>query len=239
MERLLALNEGVKSRLKTGEVLKVEEAVPVLSVRTYATEEYTEEVPYITEQVEDAEMYENTTEVTREGVNGESRVIAKITKVNGVETERQAISSETLTEPVSQIEKVGTKKRPPTVGSGSFMAPTVGSLSSRYGGRWGRSHNGIDISGSHDSPIKAADGGVVTYADWMDGYGNYIVIDHENGYETAYAHCNSLCKEVGDRVFKGEVIARMGNTGRSTGTHLHFEVKKDGAFCDPLEYVTY
>ena len=73
----------------------------------------------------------------------------------------------------------------------------------------------------------------------MDGYGYYVIIDHENGYQTAYAHCNSIDVAVGDRVTKGEEIAKMGSTGRSTGVHLHFEVKKDGEFVNPLEYVGY
>ena len=239
VERLLALNDGINEKIKEGDILTVEEAVPVLSVRTVDTEEYEESVPYTVEKIKDAGLYENTTAVAQKGVNGKNRIIAKITRVNGVETSREKLSAEELTAPVNQIEKVGTKKRPPTTGSGTFLKPTVGSLSSRYGSRWNRSHNGIDITGAHNTPIKAADGGVVTYSGWMDGYGNYIVINHENGYQTAYGHCSSLLKNVGDRVSKGDTIAKMGNTGRSTGTHLHFEVKKNGVFQNPLEYVNY
>lgn len=239
IERLLALNEGVGENIKEGDVLKIEAAVPVLSVRTVSTEEYEEEIPFEVEKIKDAALYENTVSVAQKGVSGKNRIVAKITKVNGIETERKKLSLEKISDPVKQIEKVGTKKRPPTTGSGVFINPTVGSLSSRYGSRWNRSHNGIDIAGSYNTPIKAADGGVVTYSGWMSGYGNYIVINHENGYQTAYGHCASLNKKVGDRVAKGDVIAKMGNTGRSTGTHLHFEVKKDGAYQNPLKYVGY
>ena len=144
-----------------------------------------------------------------------------------------------ISEPVKRIEKIGTMERPPTTGSGTFISPTKGTLSSRYGVRWERNHNGIDVCGAHNTDILAADGGEVTYAGWMSGYGNYVVINHENGYQTAYAHCESLCVSVGDRVCKGELIAKMGSTGRSTGTHLHFEVKKDGQFVNPLDYVEY
>lgn len=239
VERLLALNSGISEKIKEGDKIKIEASVPLLSVRSVKNEEYTEEVPFEVEKINDPDIYENTTVVAKAGVKGSNKVLAKVTKINGVETERQVISTEAISLPEKQIEKVGTKKRPATTGSGTFIKPTYGSLSSRYGSRWGRRHTGIDIAGSYGSSIKAADGGVVTYSGWMDGYGKYIVINHENGYQTAYGHCSSLVKNVGDRVYKGEEIAKMGNTGRSTGTHLHFEVKKDGVFQNPLGYVGY
>jgi len=239
VERLLALNEGIGEKIKEGDKIRIEESVPLISVRTVRNSEYLEEVPFEVEKIKDSDLYENTTVVTREGAKGETKILAKITEVNGVETAREVLKSEITKEPVKQIEKIGTKKRPPTTGSGTFVKPSYGSLSSRYGKRWDRKHNGIDIAGEYNSSIKASDGGKVTYAGWMDGYGNYVVIDHENGYETAYGHCASLLVTVGQRVAKGDIIAKMGNTGRSTGTHLHFEVKKNGVFVNPLEYVGY
>ncbi len=239
VEHILALNEAISENIREGMELKVEKPVPLLSVCTVQTVSLTEAVPYETEEIDDGSIYEGRTVVAREGQDGSAKVLARVTKVNGVETKKDVLESETLAEPVSRIVKVGTKERPPTTGSGTFIKPTYGTLSSRYGARWNRKHNGIDIAGSYNSDIKAADGGIVTYADWMSGYGNYIIIDHENGYTTAYGHCASLTVSVGDRVAKGDVIAKMGNTGRSTGTHLHFEVKKNGAFVNPLEYVGY
>ena len=239
IERLLALNDGLSEGIKEGDVVMLEAAQPLISVRTVRDEEYLEELPYEVEKIKDSDIYENTTVVAKEGALGETKILARVTEVNGIETSREVLKSEVLREPVKQIEKIGTKKRPPTTGSGTFINPSYGSLSSRYGKRWDRSHNGIDIAGQHNSNIKAADGGKVTYAGWMDGYGNYVVINHENGYETAYGHCASLLVKVGQRVAKGDIIAKMGNTGRSTGTHLHFEVKKNGCFVNPLEYVGY
>lgn len=239
VERILALNDDISDDIKAGMKIKVEQPTPLLSVRSVQTLAMTEGVPYEIEKIKDDTIYEGKSVVTQKGKEGTAKVIARVTKVNGVQTQKDVLESETVTKPVKQIEKVGTKKRPPTTGSGTFIRPTYGSLSSRYGSRWNRSHNGVDIAGSYNSDIKASDGGVVTYADWMSGYGNYVVIDHENGYETAYGHCASLDVKVGDRVAKGEVIAKMGNTGRSTGTHLHFEVRKNGKFVNPLEYVGY
>ncbi|MBQ9737140.1 MAG: peptidoglycan DD-metalloendopeptidase family protein [Clostridia bacterium] len=239
VEHLLALNDHIDDNIKEGMEIKVEETVPRLSVRSVQTVSLTEPVPYTVEKIKDGSIYEGRTVVSQKGKEGSARVLAKVTKVNGVEIDKNVLESETLTQPVVQIEKVGTKKRPPTTGSGTFINPSFGTLSSRYGRRWGRNHNGIDIAGSYNSPIKAADGGVVTYSGWMSGYGNYVIINHENGYQTAYGHCASLDVNVGDRVAKGDVIAKMGSTGRSTGTHLHFEVRKNGQYVDPLKYVGY
>lgn len=120
-----------------------------------------------------------------------------------------------------------------------FINPAHGVLTSEYGERWGRKHTGIDIGGNEGSDIVAAGGGKVVFAGWVTGYGYYTVIDHENGFQTAYAHCSELLVSSGERVLKGQKIAFMGNTGNSTGTHLHFEVKSDGEYCNPLDYVVY
>ncbi|MBO4941704.1 MAG: peptidoglycan DD-metalloendopeptidase family protein [Clostridia bacterium] len=239
VEHILAMNDEITENIREGMVIKVEEAVPLLSVRTVQTVSLVEPVPYTVEKIKDDSLYEGRTEVKRSGIDGSAKILARVTKINGKEVQKDVLESETVSEPVSQIEKIGTKKRPATTGSGTFISPTFGTLSSRYGGRWGRQHTGIDIAGSYNSAIKAADGGKVTYAGWMSGYGNYVVIDHENGYQTGYGHCASLLVSEGDRVAKGEIIAKMGNTGRSTGTHLHFEVKKNGEFVNPLKYVGY
>lgn len=127
----------------------------------------------------------------------------------------------------------------PTIACGSFINPAVGVISSNFGERWGRQHTGVDIAGETGSAILAADAGVIIYADWMSGYGNYIIIDHENGTKTAYGHCDTLLVSSGERVTQGQVIAQMGSTGNSTGPHLHFEIKVDDEYQDPLGYVAY
>lgn len=239
IEHLLALNKDKSGSFGEDVQLNVEKRVPLLSVRSVQTLSLTEPVPFEVEQIKDASSYEGNVVIAQEGKEGSEKVIARVTKINGVETKRDILERETLKKPVKQIEKIGSMARPASTGTGKFINPTYGVLSSRYGSRWGKNHNGIDVAGSLNTDIKAADGGVVTYAGWMSGYGNYITIDHENGYQTSYAHCESLCVSVGARVSKGDVIAKMGNTGRSTGTHLHFEVKKNGVYVNPLEFVSY
>lgn len=120
-----------------------------------------------------------------------------------------------------------------------FINPTLGVLTSNFGSRWGRQHHGIDIGGDSGTEIYAALSGNVIFAGTAGGYGNYIKLKHDNGYETAYGHCKSLVVKEGQYVEKGQLIAYMGSTGNSTGPHLHFEVKIDGEFVNPLEYVVY
>ncbi|MBN4069545.1 M23 family metallopeptidase, partial [bacterium AH-315-G05] len=107
------------------------------------------------------------------------------------------------------------------------------------GMRWGRRHEGIDIAAPIGTPIIAADGGVVTFAGRRGAYGKLVIINHENGFQTYYAHCNGFNVKVGERVHKGQKIATVGNTGRSTGPHVHFEVRKNGVPVNPLSFVNY
>ena len=125
-------------------------------------------------------------------------------------------------------------------GSGIFVWPATGTLTDRFGFRTkgGRWHNGLDIASLRGSPVVAADSGFVTFAGWTDvGYGNLVVIDHRNGYETRYAHLARIRVNVGERVSRGERIGDMGNSGRSTGTHLHYEVRLDGKPVNPMTYI--
>ena len=103
--------------------------------------------------------------------------------------------------------------------------------------RWGRMHEGIDIGVSSGTPVHAAAAGTVIHAGWLGGYGNLVVIDHGNGLSTAYAHNSSFVVGTGASVGKGFVIALSGNTGSSSGPHVHFEVRVNGAAVDPLGYL--
>ena len=102
----------------------------------------------------------------------------------------------------------------------------------------GENHRGIDIPAPYGSNVYAALDGVVTVAKWSNSYGNYIVLEHGGGMTTLYAHNSALLKKVGDKVLRGEVIAKIGSTGMSTGNHCHFEVSVEGVLKNPLDYVT-
>lgn len=108
---------------------------------------------------------------------------------------------------------------------------------SGFGMRWGRMHSGTDFAAPHGTPIYATADGVVTHAEWLSGYGRLIKIQHEFGIETRYAHLSKLSVKKGQRVSRGDLIGAMGNTGRSTGTHLHYEVRVGGKAVNPMIYI--
>ena len=122
----------------------------------------------------------------------------------------------------------------------ALIKPINGTISSRFGARSSiRSsvHTGLDIAASRGTPIKAAAGGTVIYSGRKGSYGNMIVIDHGNGVETYYAHCNSLVASAGENVSQGQVIAYVGSTGNSTGPHLHLEIRVNGVAKNPQNYL--
>ncbi len=126
---------------------------------------------------------------------------------------------------------------PPDFESASgFIWPVSGPVTSGFGWRWGRMHEGIDIAAGYGTPIRASASGVVIYAGWMGGYGNLIVIDHGGGLSTAYAHQSSFATG-GGSVAQGQVVGYIGCTGHCFGAHLHFEVRVNGSAVDPLGYL--
>ena len=239
---LLKLNPGYDiNKLMPGDVLVISNAVPYLTVVATQMEYYVSEIPYEIEYVDDDTMWEGDTKVISKGEYGSSDVVAKVTYQGTEEIERIIESETVLTEPVTEIQARGTKERPSWAPTGTFGWPTSGSITSKYGYRtiFGGSdfHGGIDIANKKGTDIVAADGGIVTYAGWMSSYGYLIIIDHQNGYTTYYAHNSELLVSEGDKVYKGQHIAEMGATGRVTGTHCHFEVRYNGERQNPMNYL--
>lgn len=192
---------------------------------------------YKTEYIDDKESYYGTQKVTQEGSDGTTRVTEKVLYRNG-EIQNLIIIhhlSEEITPVVNEVILRGIRSYSyggfQYYSSGSWQWPTINPciITSRFGPRWGSNHNGIDISGTgHRSPIFASNEGVIIVNEFHYSYGYYTVIDHQNGYITLYAHlAEKGLHPVGKRVKRGEVIGLMGSTGRSTGTHLHFEIIRD------------
>jgi murein DD-endopeptidase MepM/ murein hydrolase activator NlpD len=123
------------------------------------------------------------------------------------------------------------------VSGAGFIWPVNAPITSPFGWRWGRMHEGIDLGAAYGTPIAAAASGVVIYAGWEGGYGNLVVIDHGGGLATAYGHQSRIAVSVGQSVSQGEIIGYVGSTGHSTGPHLHFEVRVNGQAVDPLGYL--
>ena len=243
-KELLELNPGYNiDKIQIGEVLTLSEAVPYLTVTVKQREYYVEDVMYDVEYTDSAYLYKGDYEVTSPGEYGAADVVANVTYVNGVETERTVLSSVLLKEPVTEQRLQGTKERPTWLPTGTFRWPISGRITSTFGGRsspggiGSTNHKGIDIAGSYGIPVYASDGGTVSYAGWMGGYGYLVEIDHGNGYVTRYGHNSSLTVSVGEHVYKGQQIARVGSTGNSTGNHCHFEIRYNGVAKNPLNYL--
>jgi murein DD-endopeptidase MepM/ murein hydrolase activator NlpD len=123
------------------------------------------------------------------------------------------------------------------ISSSGLIWPVSGPVTSPFGWRWGRMHEGIDIGVPYGTPIAAAAAGIVIYAGWMGGYGNLVVIDHGGGMATAYGHQSSIAVSIGQLVSQGQTIGYVGCTGHCFGPHLHFEVRINGQPVDPLGYL--
>lgn len=117
--------------------------------------------------------------------------------------------------------------------SGRFIWPTEGELTSAFAQRWGRHHDGIDLANDIGTPVRAARAGRVSYSGWSSGYGRMVMIEHDQDYTTIYGHLSESYVSEGQYVKAGQSIAAMGNTGYSTGPHLHFEVRKNGTPINP------
>lgn len=120
------------------------------------------------------------------------------------------------------------------------VKPVSGNITSRFGANESirdHTHKGMDIAAPNGTPIKVAADGIVTYAGWMGGYGNLVIVSHGNGIQTYYGHCSKLYVSAGKSVKAGDVIAAVGSTGESTGNHLHFEIRKNGAQVNPQKYL--
>lgn len=248
-ERIYQLNEGFDGTLIAGSTLLVEKEAPVLQVQSVVINSYEKTIAYSTQTVKDPTQYTTYRKVTTAGKNGTQLVTEQIIYIDGVQVSKSVISRETLVEPVTEVITVGTKKQTTgsydgplnVTGSGQFTwpVPSCRSISSRYGYRWGRLHAGIDISGGgvYGKTIVAADKGtVISVRNEPNGYGLNLVISHNNGYTTRYAHCSKILVSVGETVSKGQTIAKVGNTGRSTGPHLHFEIRKNGNPQNPMNW---
>jgi murein DD-endopeptidase MepM/ murein hydrolase activator NlpD len=226
-------------------------AVPALPVAVSRIEVYDEAVPYQTVRQDYDNLFEGQTNIGTRGVPGVRRVTARVTLVNGVETGRHIEGEPVIiTAPVTEVVLRGTKPVPvnnphsievPEHNKFIWPLPRASSRLSEWGWWDGgyRGHHGIDIAAPHGTPVYAGRSGTVTFSGWSSGLGNYITIDHGDGYSTLYSHQSQNIVRRGDRVIQGEVIGFVGRTGIATGNHLHFEVRKNGTRVNPRHYLTF
>ncbi len=245
---LMRLNPQSGLTLSEGQTLLVRDSEPHLQVLVTGTVQYDVEVPYTVQRVADESKYKGYERTRVKGKNGTNRITASVTYLDGEELFSSIVSSAVIQAPVTQIVAYGTKEKnsknykggPYAEGYFIWPVPSTKAITQYYGQN---GHGGLDIAdhGIHGANILAADGGVVVISAYRKGtsygsFGKYIVIDHGGGYQTLYAHCDELLVEAGEIVKQGQVIATVGNTGRSTGSHLHFEVLVNGRRRNPSSY---
>ncbi len=242
LTELYELNPWLVDRERTlqiGEELVVEKLIPELSiVNCYMVTKVEPIQPDIIYQ-EDDTIYTGLTVIADEGEEGTEILKIDVDIVNDEVVDESIIETLVVEEPLPQIVLVGTSPVPENGPAGFFVTPLNNyRLTSSYGPRWGgRTHRGLDMAVSTGTSVKASDGGTVVFAGWDSGYGYRVDIDHGNGIITRYAHNSRLLVEYGEIVGQGEVIAKSGNTGNSTGPHLHFEVIVDGNAMNPYDYI--
>ena len=243
---LLGVREGSGYRFEVHNAYSETTSLSIDILRETLTVEETE-IAYGTVYNDILNAKTEYTTVLENGTNGVLQTTYHTVSINGVEISKEKVSETTVTEPKDEIIERGIVKDTPlyTLSLARFQTPYVGRISSDYGYRYifgGREfHYGIDLvaySGScygHD--ITAAGTGIVIATGYSGGYGNRIIIEHSDGYKTLYAHLSEINCKVGDVVFVGQPIGKIGKTGRVTGAHLHFEVRENDVKVNPNYYL--
>ena len=223
----------------SGDRIEIKEKVEPIVVSMTESGTMSEVIKYKTVKKKTKTMYKGDTEVIQKGVNGRQTITGTLVYENGKEVSRDIESKEVLKESVDKIMLVGTNDRPKWLPTGTYIVPVKNEvITSYFGSRWGRIHGGLDFGMPIGTPIYASDGGTVTRASYYAGYGLCIEVEHDGGTFTRYGHCSSVCVSVGDKVAQGEKIGEVGNTGNSTGPHLHFEIHPGGgSYVDPYPYL--
>jgi murein DD-endopeptidase MepM/ murein hydrolase activator NlpD len=215
-----------RTRVARGEAVRVEAAAAA------ATSEQRGLVSRLVASRDDLVVAEQAKQRTLASIQGDRSAV--LAEIDDLQAQSAALAARIR---AAQQQAAAASSTPPASGTGQLSWPVSGPVTSGFGMRWGRMHEGIDIAVGQGTPVHAAGAGTVIYAGWMDGYGNLVVIDHGNGLSTAYGHNSSLACAVGQTVSAGQVISYSGSTGHSTGPHVHFEVRVNGTAVDPLGYL--
>ncbi len=231
-----------KEIVKKNEISSKEECLRLLgengsvNVVSVVNSSVKESIPYDTQTQNDSSLYLGENIVVTEGSAGTKEISRRATYKNGLLLSETTTSESVTSQPVTEVIRTGTKQK--NILESGVIFPMVGVISSHFGERWGRTHEGIDLAADEGTPVLSAECGVVSYvSENAGGYGKYIKIDHGFGLQTAYGHLSKIDVKVGQTVSAGQHIALSGNTGNSTGPHLHFEIIKNGEQINPYPYM--
>lgn len=243
VEELAELNPELPEELVAGTDINVAKNDGKLSVKTVVRKTYQKTISYKTVKTKTKTLASGKTKVEQKGENGLKEITSDFVYIDGKLSEEIIVSEKTLKKAVDEKILVGTKTTGGGggggggggVSTGKYMRPVSGGyVSSKYGYRGREFHTGVDFACPKGTPIMAADGGTVVSVVYSNkSYGYHVIISHSNGEQTLYGHCSKIYVSVGNKVDKGQVIAAVGQTGRATGNHLHFEVRRNGKHVYP------
>lgn len=241
MDKIVEMNDSLddeNTTLQIGQQLIITVPEPELSVTRVEQNYYAESYDAEVEIIDVDTWYTNQTEVLQQPSAGFRKIVANVSYVDGKEVAREILKEEVVMEAVPRVMKRGTKIPPTyiwpvsggrqTSGFGRRNAPKKGASTN---------HKGVDWAVPTGTPVRASSGGTVTKAGWGSGYGYVVYIDHVDGRQTRYGHLSKVLVSVGQKVKQGDRIALSGNTGVSTGPHLHFEMRINGTPVNPRDYV--
>ena len=233
---IVALNglSSADQMIRDGQELIIAVPEPELQLRLTMGEVYEEDYTAEPVIIKNDSWYTTEEVVHEEGTVGHRERNDIVVYQNGMEISREMVHENIITESKAAVIEQGTVI-PPT-----YIKPLAGGrFTSGFGRRWGRMHKGTDWACPVGTTVYASCAGTVIQASYSGGYGNCVVISHADGRTTRYAHNSKLLVKTGQHVEQGEAVALSGNTGRSTGPHVHFELYVNGAAVDPLDYISY
>ena len=232
-------NSEPVTEIEQGDRVCIRNNVTPVSVKMVEEGRLKEVIEYETIKKKSDEYYKGDTYLQQEGQDGIQIFEGAITKVGGEVVDRKETAKpEIIQKKRNKIILVGTAERPKTAATGTFIVPLDSYvITSEWGGRWGRLHEGMDLAAPTGTPIHASDGGKIIKANYWSGHGLCVEIDHGNGIVTRYSHCSATFVSIGDLVYQGQHIANVGNTGHSFGSHCHFEVRVNDVSQNPRNYI--
>lgn len=221
-----------------GDVLNLIVPKPFFTLQVTYTREYQRYIPFKTIIQFDEDLYRTEYIVETSGKYGSEKVVEQVRTENGRIVDETIIETSLLESPRTAVVTRGTHRTPDDILiSSQILPPGIGIITSLFGPRWGRFHNGIDIGIPMGTPVHAYEAGTVIFSGYSSRLGKMVIIEHDNNLLTRYGHFSKHLVSLGDRVEKGETIGLSGNTGFSTGPHVHFEIHKDNMLKDPLVFI--
>jgi len=245
VENLIKANPDIKpERLQIGQEVSLIVPEPLINVNTVENVIYDQKIEFEVVYEDDSSLYKDEYRIKNNGVYGSKEIKAELVKRDGKELGKVILDESIVSEPVTKVVYRGTKNPPPRIGTGTFSKPlNRGTITSGYGSRYHpvyrtyKKHSGVDIAAPYGSPVLASDGGKVIFAGWKSSYGYCVIVDHGGNLSSLYAHMSSINVSVGEKIYKGKTVGKVGSTGTSTGNHVHFEIRKLGNDVNPSSYI--